>query len=76
MMADHDDLDDLRDRYCQLFLRHLSAQEEPHKAAMLAGMMQAALSVEAHAMGRMATAERIRDLADLIERDPSGGKLQ
>ncbi len=75
MMADND-LDDLRDRYAALFTRHLAAQDEQHAAAMCAGMMTAALSHEAHRMGRYAAAERLRDLADLIEREPSGGRLQ
>ncbi|MCA1775206.1 MAG: hypothetical protein LC676_06245 [Loktanella sp.] len=74
MMAD--DLDNLRDRYAALFTRHLSGQDEEHAAAMCAGMLQASLSHEAHRAGRMATAERLRDLADLIEHEPGEGFVQ
>jgi len=76
MMADNDDLDVLRDKYCDLILCHISAQKGPHSDAMAAGLLQAVLSYEAHSKGRYATAERLRDLADLIECAPGGGRVQ
>ena len=72
------DLDAVRDAYLKNVLQHMNKISLEHRSALAAAMMTAALSHEAMILSPVAVADRLRDLADLIERGkgPARGMVQ
>ncbi|WP_157798932.1 hypothetical protein [Roseinatronobacter bogoriensis] len=72
------DLDELYSGYVRLFIGHLGKQDAPHRNVMAAAMMTAACAHESHVQGVFSCAEKLRDLADEIERGegPARGPMQ
>lgn len=56
--------------YVSLFTRHMAAQKTHEEAATLAAaFLTAGIAFEAKALGTFGAAERLRDLADEVERN-------
>ncbi|MGY6549592.1 MAG: hypothetical protein ACXIU7_11405 [Roseinatronobacter sp.] len=56
--------------YLQMFLHNLrNESDQDQLAAKTAAMMAAATAIEVHRLGSFGAAERLRDLADQIERE-------